>query len=85
MPRSWPDEYIVKAFDAIIAIELARGGTPNGTAACRAPPIAGDDAAAKELVTGLHDTFGFDVVDAGSFSEGWRFEEGSRPTGCPLR
>ena len=36
--------------------------------------IAGDDAEAKQVVTDLIDSFGFDVVDAGPLAEGKRFD-----------
>ena len=50
----------------------------------RALPIAGDDAQAKQVVTGLIDAFGFDVVDAGPLSEGWRFERAKPAYRIPL-
>ena len=40
-------------------------------------PIAGDDSAAKAQVAALIDMLGFDVVDAGPLSEGWRFQPGT--------
>ena len=36
--------------------------------------IAGDDAQAKATVAAMLDEFGFDVVDAGPLSEGWRIQ-----------
>ena len=65
---------MVKAFNHIQFAELASHGQPAGTADRRALVIAGDDAAAKATVTELLDSFGYDVVDAGSLAEGWRFE-----------
>ena len=52
--------------------------------------IAGDDAAAKTVVTNLLDEFGFDTVDAGSLKEGWRIQRdtpgyGPRRTAEELR
>ena len=52
--------------------------------------IAGDDAAAKTVVTNLLDEFGFDTVDAGPLSESWRIQRdtpgyGPRRTAAELR
>ncbi|MES2261769.1 MAG: NAD(P)-binding domain-containing protein [Pseudomonadota bacterium] len=72
---------VVKAFNAIPQDELATAGRPAGTPGRRALPIAGDDAQAKQEVTALVDAFGFDVVDAGALSEGWRFQR-AKPAYC---
>ncbi len=69
-----PASHVVKVFNAIIAADIERDGTPTGTPDRRALPIAGDDAAAKTVVVGLLDAIGYDVVDAGALSKGWRFE-----------
>ena len=45
---------------------------PSGTEGRRALAIAGDDAEAKETVAAFIDRAGFDVVDLGPLSEGWR-------------
>ncbi|MES2261771.1 MAG: NAD(P)-binding domain-containing protein [Pseudomonadota bacterium] len=76
-----PDAKVIKAFNAILQGDLERGGTPAGTPGRRALPIAGDDADAKSQVAALIDVFGFDVVDAGALSEGWRFER-AKPAYC---
>jgi predicted dinucleotide-binding enzyme len=52
--------------------------------------IAGDDQAAKRTVGQLIDVFGFDVVDAGPLSEGWRIQRdtpgyGPRRTAAELQ
>lgn len=73
--------HVVKAFNAILQKDLAEGGSPPGTPGRRALPIAGDDASAKQVAAGLHDQFGFDVVDAGPLSEGWRFQR-AMPAYC---
>ena len=75
------DSRIVKAFNAIMANDLEKDGRPRGSKDRRALPMAGDDKAAKAVVTQLMDEFGFDVVDAGELSEGWRFER-ARPAYC---
>ncbi|MEH2012670.1 NADPH-dependent F420 reductase [Nostoc sp.] len=76
-----PDSKVVKAFNAILAVDLAQDGRPSGSPDRRALPIAGDDADAKKLVSDLLDQFGFDVVDVGVLSEGWRFER-AKPAYC---
>ncbi len=72
---------VVKAFNAILQQDLAAGGTAPGTPGRRALPIAGDDARAKQVAAGLHDQFGYDVVDAGPLAEGWRFQR-AMPAYC---
>ena len=69
-----PKSKVVKAFNHIYAAELTTHGQPAGSKNRRALVIAGDDAAAKERVRQLIDQFGFDVVDAGKLSEGWRIQ-----------
>lgn len=69
-----PGSRVVKAFNNIFFGHLAIQGLPAGAADRRALPIAGDDVEAKHLVTELIDDLGFDVVDAGKLSEGWRFQ-----------
>ena len=59
-------------------------GTPAGTPGRRALAIAGDDDAAKKVVTELLDSFGYDVVDAGPLAESWRFEPGHPAYGPTL-
>ena len=76
-----PDSKVVKAFNAILAVDLDQDGRPSGSPDRRALPIAGDDADAKKLVSDLLDQFGFDVVDVGVLSEGWRFER-AKPAYC---
>ncbi|MDP9346606.1 MAG: NAD(P)-binding domain-containing protein [Actinomycetota bacterium] len=69
-----PTSNVVKAFNTIMAAQIVEHATPAGTPHRRALPIAGDDAAAKRLVTGLIDELGFDVVDAGLLAEGRRLD-----------
>lgn len=66
-----PGAHVVKAFNHIGAADLTGHATPAGTPDRRALVVAGDDAAAKQVVTDLIDAFGFDVVDAGPLAEGW--------------
>lgn len=69
-----PKSKVVKAFNHIYAAQLTTDGRPPGTPNRRALVIAGDDAAAKAVVTKLLDQFGFDTVDAGPLKEGWRIQ-----------
>ncbi|WP_419825197.1 NADPH-dependent F420 reductase [Sphingomonas sp.] len=79
--RHLPKSRLVKAFSAITAADMTADALPTGSGDRRALPIAGDDEDAKKVVTEIHDAFGFDVVDAGPLSEGWRFEP-ETPTYC---
>lgn len=74
-----PTSRVVKAFNSIYAGHLASQGRPAGDPQRRAVPIAGDDADAKAIVRTLLGELGFDAVDAGPLSEGWRFQ---RDTGA---
>jgi hypothetical protein len=69
-----PTSKVVKAFNHIYAAELTEHGQAAGTKNRRALVIAGNDEAAKARVREIIDQFGFDVVDAGSLSEGWRIQ-----------
>jgi 8-hydroxy-5-deazaflavin:NADPH oxidoreductase len=69
-----PTSRIVKAFNAIIATQIAEHATPPGTPHRRAIPIAGDDEQAKGIVAALIDQIGFDTVDVGSLIDGRRIE-----------
>ncbi len=72
---------VVKAWNAILERDIIPDARPAGASDRRALPIAGDDAEAKALVAGLFDDLGYDVIDAGPLSEGWRFER-ARPAYC---
>jgi 8-hydroxy-5-deazaflavin:NADPH oxidoreductase len=85
-----PKSKVVKAFNHIYAAELTTHGQPAGSKNRRALVIAGDGPAAKATVTRLLDQFGFDTVDAGPLSEGWRIQRdtpgyGPRRTAEELR
>jgi predicted dinucleotide-binding enzyme len=69
-----PESRIVKAFNTIYFVHLGGDGLPGSDDARRALPIAGDDATAKATVSGLIDSFGFDVVDAGPLAAGRAFQ-----------
>ncbi|KQZ15874.1 NADP oxidoreductase [Mesorhizobium sp. Root554] len=74
---------VVKAFNAILAADLANPGNVPLTAGSgrRALPIAGNDVASKRVVADLHEQFGFDTVDTGGLQESWRFER-AKPAYC---
>lgn len=76
-----PEARIVKAFNAILARDLPLGARPSTGPRRQALPIAGDDAASKEVVARFHDQFGFDVVDTGQLAGSWRFER-AKPAYC---
>ena len=74
LQRHLPASKVVKAFNHIYAAELTTDGQAAGTPNRRALAIAGNDAEAKRVVTGLIDRFGFDVVDIGPLSDSWRIQ-----------
>lgn len=81
----WTSEQIgrplVKAWNALLSSTLSDGGSEIGSTSRLAIPIAGDDKAAKSVVSGLVNETGFDAVDAGPLSESWRFQPGA-PAYC---
>ncbi len=79
--RHFKSAKIVKAFNAILEKDIEKDSRPAGAADRRALPIAGDDADAKRSVRDWLDRLGYDAVDAGMLSEGWRFER-ARPAYC---
>ncbi|RUR92286.1 NADPH-dependent F420 reductase [Pectobacterium polaris] len=76
-----PGAKIIKAFNAITMTHLESHSLPAGHPERRALPLAGDDPQGKTIVAELYDAFGFDGVDAGALSEGWRFER-NMPSYC---
>ena len=72
-----PDSKVVKGFNNIFFQHLASLARPSGSADRSALAIAGDDAEAKRVVTGLLDELGYDTVDLGPLSEGWRTQPGT--------
>jgi 8-hydroxy-5-deazaflavin:NADPH oxidoreductase len=71
-----PASRVVRAFSMINAEEMSGDGHPPGDPRRRALALAGDDPAAKRLVAGLYDEFGFDAVDIGGLDESWRVDAG---------
>ena len=85
-----PASKVVKAFNHIYAAQLTTDGRSPGSKDRRALVIAGDDLDAKTTVRHLLDQFGFDTVDAGPLTEGWRIQRdtpgyGPRRTAEELR
>ena len=72
LQRHLPGSHVVKAFNNIYFEHLAALARPVGSPDRSALAIAGDDADAKALVTGLLDEIGYDTVDLGPLAEGWR-------------
>jgi predicted dinucleotide-binding enzyme len=70
-----PTANVVKAFNNIFFKHLAALARPSGSADRSALAIAGDSPDAKSAVTSFLDAIGYDVVDAGPLSEGWRFQK----------
>lgn len=81
LARHLPRSRIVKAFNAVAMSNLERDGRAEGSSDRLALPLAGDGIDDKAIVVRLYDEFGYDAVDVGPLSEGWRFENG-RPVYC---
>jgi 8-hydroxy-5-deazaflavin:NADPH oxidoreductase len=71
-----PASKVVRGFSMLDAADMSGDGYPNGDPKRRALALAGDDPAAKQLVAGLYDEFGFDAVDLGGLDESWRVDPG---------
>ncbi|WP_148251306.1 NADPH-dependent F420 reductase [Raoultella terrigena] len=81
LARNLPTARITKAFNAIPMTQLESDGLAAGAENRRALPLAGDDEEGKTIAAALYDAFGFDALDVGPLSEGWRFERGT-PAYC---
>jgi predicted dinucleotide-binding enzyme len=75
---------VYKVFNGIWWKHLLERGVPAGTAGRIALPVAGDDAAGKQVVFDLVDALGFDPVDGGSLAESWRQQPGTPVYGADL-
>jgi len=69
-----PESRVVKAFNNIYFAHLRALARPSGSPDRSALAIAGDDAAAKEIVTQFLDSIGYDAYDVGPLAEGWRYQ-----------
>jgi predicted dinucleotide-binding enzyme len=86
LARHLPDARVLKAFNTINYAHLRDRGRPDAPAADRfAIPVAGDDAAAKAVLTGLIDEIGFSAVDAGTLADSWRQEPGMPVYGAEVK
>jgi 8-hydroxy-5-deazaflavin:NADPH oxidoreductase len=69
-----PESRVVKAFNNISFVHLGTLARPAGSPERSVIAIAGDDAAAKQTVTGFLDSIGYDAYDVGPLAEGWRYQ-----------
>ena len=67
-----PDSKVVRCFKNIFFQHLAAPARITGAEDRSALAIAGDDHEAKKVVCELLDEIGYDTVDLGPLSEGWR-------------
>jgi predicted dinucleotide-binding enzyme len=67
-----PGSRVVKGFNNIFFQHLAALPRPTGAPDRSALAIAGDDPEAKDIVRARLDEIGYDSVDLGPLSEGWR-------------
>jgi predicted dinucleotide-binding enzyme len=75
---------VFKVFNGIFWKHLLEGGLPRGSVGRIALPVAGDDAAGKQIVFDLVDELGFDPVDGGTLAESWRQQPGTPVYGKDL-
>ena len=69
-----PQSSVVKAFNNIFFQHLGSMQRPAGDPDRSALMIAGDDADAKRTATDFIESLGYDVYDAGSLADSWRFQ-----------
>jgi 8-hydroxy-5-deazaflavin:NADPH oxidoreductase len=74
-----PGARVVKALNTLRWSTLRDGGRPPGDPERLALLVAGDDADAKAVVSGLLGELGFDPVDTGSLAEGGRLQQPGGP------
>ncbi|MCW2637814.1 MAG: oxidoreductase coenzyme F420-dependent [Dactylosporangium sp.] len=74
LQRHLPTSKVVKGFNNIYFKHLLSLARPAGSPDRSALAIAGDDADAKATVAAFLDALGYDSVDAGPVTEGWRFQ-----------
>lgn len=72
-----PASQVIKAFNNIYFEHLRDLPRAPAAADRSALAIAGDDAEAKRRVTRVFDEIGYDTVDLGPLSEGWRIQPGT--------
>ncbi|MET1058781.1 MAG: NADPH-dependent F420 reductase [Nocardioides sp.] len=69
-----PGAHVVKAFNNIFFKHLGSLQRPSGSPERTPLAIAGDDDGAKKTVTEFLDSIGYDALDVGPLSEGWRYQ-----------
>ncbi|WP_433301222.1 NADPH-dependent F420 reductase [Actinoplanes sp. CA-030573] len=72
LQKHLPEAHVVKGFNNIWFEHLRSLARPAGSPDRSALAIAGDDVAAKKIVTEFLDSIGYDTVDAGPLAENWR-------------
>lgn len=72
-----PGSMVVKALHNLDFYHLFANARPADSAQRTALPIAGDDAAAKQVVATFMDRIGYTASDIGPLSESWRIEPGT--------
>lgn len=78
--KELPGAHIVKAFNTLYFETLGNGGLPSGREQNRLVLfVAGDDAAAKKVVSNLIEDIGFKAIDTGSLREGGRKQQPDSP------
>lgn len=75
---------VFKVFNGIYWKHLLENGAARGSAGRIALPVAGDDAAGKQIVSELVDALGFDPIDGGTLTESWRQQPGTPVYGTDL-
>ena len=78
--KELPGAHIVKAFNTLYFETLGNGAMPSGRKQDRLVLfVAGDDGAAKQVVSNLIEDIGFKAVDTGSLREGGRKQQPDSP------
>jgi 8-hydroxy-5-deazaflavin:NADPH oxidoreductase len=81
--RYLPGAEVVKVFNNIFYKHLLNLTRPQGASDRSALPVAADSATAKTAVAEFLDSIGYEVVDVGSLSDGWRQQPGTPAYGPP--
>ncbi len=68
---------LVKALNNLDSSHLLIDARPNDRSNRTTLPVAGDDLEAKQAVIKFMDTIGYNAIDIGRLSEGWRMEPGT--------
>jgi 8-hydroxy-5-deazaflavin:NADPH oxidoreductase len=78
-----PGTRVVKGFNNINYLHLGSLQRPTGSPDRSVLAIAGDDVEAKAVARTFIETLGYDVYDAGSLADSWRFDVGTPAYGTP--